>query len=111
MFTREKPDVGHLNIFNCPVYIHVSKYKMTNMETSRKKGTFIVYSESSKHYRIYVLGKGHIQVSRAITFHEEVVCIWSKYLMCDLYMEVHDTPMMEDLVYGYHISYVERENP
>lgn len=31
VFTAEKPDVGHLRILRCHVYIHVSKEKRTKM--------------------------------------------------------------------------------
>ena len=34
VFTGEKLDVGHLNIFNCPIYIHVAKEKRKNMDPS-----------------------------------------------------------------------------
>ena len=27
MFSREKPKVSHLNIFGCPMYIHIPKEK------------------------------------------------------------------------------------
>ena len=53
-FTKVKPEVGHLRIFGCPVYIHVPKEKKTKLEPSRKKGTFVGYSESSMAYRIYI---------------------------------------------------------
>ena len=42
VFTVEKPDVGHLRIFGCPVYVHVPKEKRTKMEPLRKKGIFVV---------------------------------------------------------------------
>jgi hypothetical protein len=51
-----KPEMGHLMIFGCPVYIHVPKEKRTKMEPSGKKGVFLGYSENSKAYRIYVPG-------------------------------------------------------
>lgn len=57
VFTGEKLDVGDLRIFRCPVYIHVPKEKRTKMEPSRKKGTFVGYSETSKAYQIYVPGQ------------------------------------------------------
>jgi hypothetical protein len=41
------------------------------------------YSETSKAYWIYVLGKRYIEVSRDVTFHEEVVFRHSKELPCD----------------------------
>jgi hypothetical protein len=38
VFSGIKPEVGHLRIFGCPVYIHVPKEKRTKMEPSGKKG-------------------------------------------------------------------------
>jgi hypothetical protein len=70
VLSRMKPEVGHLRIFWCPVYIHVPKEKK-NMEPSGKKGVFVGYSEISKAYRIYVLGQRKIEVRRDVTFHEE----------------------------------------
>ena len=60
VFSRIKPEVGHLRIFGCPIYIHVPKEKRTKMEPSRKKGVFVGYSENSKAYRIYVQGQRKI---------------------------------------------------
>jgi hypothetical protein len=54
VFSWIKPEVGHLRIFGCPMYIHVPKEKRTKMEPSCKKGVFVGYSENSKDYRIYV---------------------------------------------------------
>jgi transposase InsO family protein len=56
VFSRTKPEVGHLRIIGCPVYIHVPKEKRTKMEHSGKKGIFVGYSENSKAYKIYVPG-------------------------------------------------------
>jgi hypothetical protein len=47
-FTGVKPEGGHFRIFGCPIYIHVPKEKMTKLNPSRRKGTFVGYSESSK---------------------------------------------------------------
>ena len=55
-FTGVKSKVGHLRIFSCPIYIHVPKDKKRKLEPSKKKGTFVGYSESSKAYKIYILG-------------------------------------------------------
>ena len=48
MFTGEKPEVSHLKIFGCPVYIHIPKEKRSKLDPSRKKGMFVGYSEKSK---------------------------------------------------------------
>jgi hypothetical protein len=72
VFSGIKPEVGHLRIFGCPVYIHVPKEKRTKMESSRKKWVFVGYNENSKAYRIYVPSQRQIEVSRDVAFHEEV---------------------------------------
>jgi hypothetical protein len=74
------PEVGHLRIFGCPVYIHIPKEKKTRIEPSGKKGVFVGYSENSKAYKIYVLGQRQIKVSRDVTFHEEAAFKKSKDL-------------------------------
>ena len=50
-----------------PVYIHVPK-----LEPLGKKGTFVGYCKSSKAYRIYIPGLRQIEVSRDVTFEEEM---------------------------------------
>ena len=72
-FTGLKPEVGHLRIFGCLVYIHVPKEKRMKLEPSGKKGTFVGYNESSKTYKIYIPGSRQIEVSRDVTFEEEMV--------------------------------------
>jgi hypothetical protein len=71
-FTGVKPEVGHLRIFGCPVYIHVPKEKRIKLDPSGRKGTFVGYNESSKAYRIYIPGQRQIEVRRDVTFEEEV---------------------------------------
>jgi transposase InsO family protein len=55
-FTGVNPEIGHPGIFGCPVYFHVPKEKRSKLDPSRRKGTFVGYSESSKTYRIYISG-------------------------------------------------------
>ena len=43
MFTGEKPEVSHLNIFGCPMYLHVPKEKISKLDPSGKKGVFVGY--------------------------------------------------------------------
>ena len=62
-FTGVKPDVHHLRIFGCSVYIHVPKEKRSKLEPSGKKETFVGYSETSKAYRIYIPIKRQIEVN------------------------------------------------
>ena len=44
MFSGEKPEVSHLWIFGCPVYIHVPREKRPKLEPSGRKGIFVGYS-------------------------------------------------------------------
>jgi hypothetical protein len=38
MFTGKKPEVSHLKIFGCPVFIHIPKEKRNKLELFRKEG-------------------------------------------------------------------------
>ena len=53
-FIGVKPDVSHLRLFGCSVYIHIPKEKRSKLEPLRKKETFVGYSETSKSYQIYI---------------------------------------------------------
>ena len=41
MFTSEKTEVSHLNIFSCLVYLHVPKEKRPQLDSSGNKGIFV----------------------------------------------------------------------
>ena len=56
MFTGEKPEVSHLEIFGCPVYLHVPKEKRSKLDPLGKKGIFVGYSDQLKSYREYIPG-------------------------------------------------------
>jgi hypothetical protein len=71
MFTGKKPEVSHLKIFGCPVFVHIPKEKRNKLEPSGKKGIFMGYYEVSKAFKIYIPGHRHIEISRDVTFDEE----------------------------------------
>jgi hypothetical protein len=71
MFTGKKPEVSHLKMFGCPVFIHIPKEKRNKLEPSGKKGIFVGYYEVSNAFRIYIPGHRHIEISRDVTFDEE----------------------------------------
>jgi hypothetical protein len=71
MFTGKKPEVSHLKIFRCLVFIHIPKEKRNKLEPSGKKGIFVGYCEVSKALRIYIPGHRHIEISRDVTFDED----------------------------------------
>ena len=60
MFTGKKPEVSHLKIFGCPVYIHILKEKRTKLDPFGKKGIFVGYFKVSKAFRIYIHGFHHM---------------------------------------------------
>ena len=60
------------------MYIHVPIDKRSKWDPSGKKGTFVGYSETSKVYRIYISGQRKIEISRDVTFDEEVAFKKSK---------------------------------
>ena len=78
MFTRNKPEVIHLKIFGCLVFIHIPKEKRNKMEPYGKKGIFVGYYEVSKAFRIYILGQHHIEIIRDVTFNEDATLKKSK---------------------------------
>jgi hypothetical protein len=49
-----------------------TKENRTKLDPSGRLGTFLEYGESSKAYRIYILGQRQIKVSRDVTFKEEI---------------------------------------
>ena len=52
-FLGEKPQFNHFRIFGYPVYIHVTKEKMTKLDPCGRKGIFVGYNDTSKYYQIY----------------------------------------------------------
>jgi transposase InsO family protein len=82
MFTGKKPEVSHLKIFGCPVFIHIPKEKRNKLDPSGKKGIFVGYCEVSKAFRIYIPGQHHIEISKDVTFDEDAALKKSK--ICQL---------------------------
>jgi hypothetical protein len=71
-FSGKKPNVENLRIFGCLVYSHIPKDKRNKLEPSGKKGIFVGYNDSSKAYRIYIPEQHKIEVSRDVTFNENM---------------------------------------
>jgi hypothetical protein len=53
-FSGVKPEIGHLRIFGCPVYIHVPVEKRTKLYPSRHKRIFLGCNETSMDYNIFI---------------------------------------------------------
>jgi hypothetical protein len=78
MFLGEKLEVIHLRIFGCPVFVHVPKEKRTRLDPSRKNGIFVGYSDTTKAYKIYILGHQKVEISQDVTFDESIAFSKSK---------------------------------
>jgi hypothetical protein len=87
MFTGKKPEVSHLKIFGCPVFIHIPKEKRNKLDPSRKKGLFVGYCEVSKVFRIYIPGYHHIEINMDVTFDEDAALKKSKQCELEVYEE------------------------
>jgi hypothetical protein len=68
MFTRKRPEVSHLKIFDCPIFVHIPKENRTKLDPSGKRGIFVGYCEVSKAFRIYIPGYHHIEINKDVTF-------------------------------------------
>jgi hypothetical protein len=78
MFTRNKPEVSHLKIFGCTVFMHIPKEKRTKLDPSGKKGIFVGYCEVSKAFKIFIPGYHHIDIRKDVTFDEDASLKGSK---------------------------------
>jgi hypothetical protein len=99
MFTGKKPEVSHLKIFGCPVFVHILKERRTKMDPSEKKGIFVGHYEVSKAFRIYIPGYHHIEISRDVTFDEDTTLKRSrKCHLEEAYKEEPVAPRVAELV-------------
>jgi hypothetical protein len=71
MFSGKKPEVSHLKIFGCPVFVHIPKEKRTKLDPSGKKGIFVGYCEVSKAFKIYIPVYHYIEINKDVTFDED----------------------------------------
>ena len=52
MYIENNPEVSHLKIFGCPIYVLIPKENRTKLDPSGNKGIFVGYCEVSKSFRI-----------------------------------------------------------
>jgi transposase InsO family protein len=71
-FTGSRPEIGHLRIFGCPVYIHIPVEKRTKLHPSGERGILVGYSEDSKAYRVFFPDQRKTVVSRDVKFEENL---------------------------------------
>jgi hypothetical protein len=92
MFTEKKPEVSHLKIFGCPVFIHIPKENRNKLDPSGNKRIFVGYCEVSKALKIYIPGQHHIDINMDVTFDEDVVLKKSK--LCHLEELYEEEPVI-----------------
>jgi hypothetical protein len=96
MFSGKKPEVSHLKIFGCPIFVHIPKEKRTKLDPSGKKGIFVGYCEVSKAFKIYIPGYHHIEINRDVTFDEDAT--FKKSRRCKLEEVYEEEPVAPRVV-------------
>jgi transposase InsO family protein len=71
-FTGRRPEIGHLKIFGCPVYIHILVEKRTKLQPLEERGILVGYSEDLKAYRVSLTDQWRTVVSRDVKFEENL---------------------------------------
>ena len=67
----EKPDVGHLRVFGCEVYVHVPDEKRRKLDPKAVKGVFVGYPAGMKGYKVFLPESKSMICSRDVQFLEE----------------------------------------
>jgi hypothetical protein len=67
-----KPEIGHLRIFGCPIYIHVPMEKRMKLESPGENEIFVGYNNTSKAYKIFIPTQRKTIVSRDVKFEENL---------------------------------------
>jgi hypothetical protein len=99
MFTGKKPEVIHLKIFGCSIFVHIPKEKRTKLDPLGKKGMFVGYCEVSKAFIIYIQGYHHIEINRDVTFDEDATLKRSrKFQLEEVYEEEPVAPRVAEPV-------------
>jgi hypothetical protein len=71
-FIGKKPDVSHLRVFGCILYVHVLNGKRSKLDPKVKKCILIGYSLQQKGYRCFNPSTHKLQVSKDVVFDEMV---------------------------------------
>ena len=70
-FIGNKPDISHFRIFGSLAYCHIPSDTHTKLYQTTERGYFVGYSETSKAYRIFILGTRIIIVRRDVKSMED----------------------------------------
>lgn len=69
-WTGEKPDFGHLRIFNCMAHMKVPSVNTTRLDNRSKMVVYLGKEPGTKACRLYDPDSKKIQVSRDVIFEE-----------------------------------------
>ena len=69
-----KPDVEHLRVFGCRVYVHIPDEKRRKLDAKAVKGVFVGYPAGKKGYKIYIPESKKFISARNVTFMEKSFC-------------------------------------
>ena len=69
-----KPDVEHLRVFGCNVYVHIPDEKRRKLDAKAVKGVFVGYPAGRKGYKIFIPENKRFVSSRDVTFMEKSFC-------------------------------------
>ena len=86
----EKPDVDHLRIFGCDVYVHVPDQKRRKLEPKAIKGVFVGYPDGTKGYKIFMPNSGKMICSRDVQFLESSFGTRDKRAVVDVFDIAYD---------------------
>ena len=70
MLSGVKPDVNHLRVFGCDVYVHIPDQKRRKLDKKAYKAVFVGYPLGKKGYKIYNPANKRFAYSRDVTFIE-----------------------------------------
>jgi hypothetical protein len=71
-FTCKKPNVSHLRMFGCIVYVHVPNEKRSKLDPKAENCIFIGYSLEQKGYKCFNPSTQKLQVNKDVVFDEMV---------------------------------------
>ena len=72
-FLERRSNVSHFRIFGASIYYHVSKESRKKLESIKKLGVVVGYTETPHNYRMYLSSLRMKIVRRDVKFDEEKV--------------------------------------
>ena len=69
-WTRKKPIVGHLRVFGCDAYAHISKDERHKLDSKARKCILLGYGKYTKRYWLYDPKRGKVIYGRDVQFNE-----------------------------------------